>query len=485
MRMAEKAETGFKIGKQLFITAMIILLLLMIGAGVLTRVIPTGSYERYTVDGRITIHPDSFQFTDTDPFPVWRWFTAPVEVLWSEDGIMVIAIILFILIIGGSITLLNKSRILEYILSKIVLKYSKRKERLMAITVLVFMLFGAFLGIFEEIIPLVPFVIALAYFLGWDAITGLAMSLLAAGFGFSAAVANPFSVGIAQKLSGLPLFSGAWLRAVTFVIIYGILVLMISLYIKAIEKNPKASYDYENYINKKMDNHHLEALLKDSGELNKAYIYFISIIGLIVSVIISTAFVDGLSDYLLPIIGLLFLTGGLGASYLAGMSMKEILQTFYQGILGIAPGIVLILMATSVKYIIFQAGIMDTILFYASQYISNASPFTAIMLVYLLVLFLNFFIGSATAKAFLIMPIIVPLADILEIKRQMMVLAFTFGDGFSNVLYPTNAVLLIGLGLANLKYTTWFKWIFKIQIIIFLLTSALLYIALKIGYGPY
>ncbi len=483
--MEGKADTSFKISKQLFITAMVILLILMIGAGILTRVVPTGSYERFEVDGRITINPESFQFTDLEAYPIWRWFTAPIEVLWSADGVMVIAIILFILLIGGSITVLNESQILQYILSKIVSRFSTRKYYLMASTTLIFMLFGAFMGIFEEIIPLIPFVIALAYFLGWDAITGLGMSLLAAGFGFSAAIANPFSVGIAQKLAGLPLFSGAWYRGITFVIIYGILIFILIRYAKKIEREPKASLDYEHFIKHKVEANQLDQLMEDSPTYNKAYLFFVSIIVIMVMIIISTIFVEGLSDYLLPIIGLLFLIGGIGASALAGMSVKEIIKTFGIGILGIAPGIVLILMATSVKHIIFQAGIMDTILYYASNYISHASPFTAIMLVYLLVLFLNFFIGSATAKAFLIMPIIVPLADLIGMNRQMMVLAFAFGDGFSNVLYPTNAVLLIGLGLANINYTTWFKWIFKLQLIIFAITSILLWVALMIDYGPF
>ena len=480
--MEANMDSSFKIGKRIFFTAMIILLLLMIAAGIMTRIVPTGSYERYVLDGRLTIDPASFHYTDVELYPVWRWFTAPIEVLWSDDGLMVIAIILFILIIGGSISVLNESHLLHYVLAKMVKRYSSRKYGLMAIIVLVFMLFGAFMGIFEEIIPLIPFVIALSYSLGWDAVTGLAMSLLAAGFGFSAAIANPFSVGVAQRLSDLPLFSGAWYRGITFVVIYAILLLFIRRYALRMDDKNK---DLFNRLNEGKIEEKSFNLPEESPALNRAYRFFIILILLLVLLLVSTVFIKGISDYLLPLIGLLFLIAGIGSSLLAGMSLRHIFKTFGNGILGIAPGIVLILMATSVKYIIFQAGIMDTILFSASNWIADSSPFTAIMSVYLLVLFLNFFIGSATAKAFLVMPIIIPLADLIGLNRQLMVLAFAFGDGFSNVLYPTNAVLLIGLGLANINYTTWFKWVIKLQVIIFIITSILLWIAYMLDYGPY
>ena len=141
-------------------------------------------------------------------YPIWRWFTAPIEVLWGPDNLVVITIIVFILLVSGAFAVLDKSGILQNALAGIVKRFGKRKYLLLLVISFFFMLLGAFLGLFEEIVPLVPLMIALSYSLGWDALVGLGMSILATNMGFSAAITNPFTIGVAQKLAGLPLFSG-------------------------------------------------------------------------------------------------------------------------------------------------------------------------------------------------------------------------------------------------------------------------------------
>ena len=193
---------------------------------------------------------------------------------------------------------------------------------------------------------------------------------------------------------------------------------------------------------------------------------------------------SGLSDYTMPLVALLFLIGGLGAGLLAKRGWK-VFQTFARGAMGILPGTVLILMAMSVKYIITSGGIMDTVLHQASEVISQTSAAGASLLIYVVVLVLNFFIGSATAKAFLVMPLITPLADLVGVTRQVAVLAFAFGDGFSNVLYPTNPVLLIALGLTVVSYPKWFRWVIGLQLATLVLTALLLLAAVAINLGPF
>ena len=139
----------------------------------------------------------------------------------------------------------------------------------------------------------------------------------------------------------------------------------------------------------------------------------------------------------------------------------------------------------SVKVIITNGKIMDTILYYAFNSISGYSPYVAGLLIYLLVLLLEFFIGSASAKAFLVIPIIIPITDMIGITRQAAVQAFCFGDGFSNMLFPTNAALMIALGLTPVSYLKWFKWVIKLQFMVFLISLILLFIAIGFGYGPY
>ena len=216
--------SGIKIGKKVFISSTIILLVLMLTAGILTYVIPSGSYDRIIQDGREIIVADSFKFMERPDYPAWRWLIAPLEVIGSEDSLMILGIVLFIVIIGGSFSVMDRAGVMKAVINRTVDRFGHRRYLLMAVIVFFLMSLGAFMGIFEEVIPLVPIIVALAYRLGWDSLTGLGMSLLASAFGFSAAVSNPFTVGIAQRLAGLPAFSGFAFRIFVFLIIYVILV---------------------------------------------------------------------------------------------------------------------------------------------------------------------------------------------------------------------------------------------------------------------
>ena len=483
-----------KISKKTFLTAVIILGALMLLAGILTLVIPSGSYDRVLSEGREVIQPESFQFVEHPEYPVWRWLTAPFEVLAGPDAAMVIVIILFILAIGGAFSLLEKSGVMSAVMTKIVNRFGKRKYLLMSIIVLFFMLMGAVLGTFEENVALVPIVITLAYYLGWDSLTGLGMSVLASCFGFSAAISNPFSVAITQKIAGLPLYSAMGYRIIIFITFYAMLCVFLIRHAKKVERDPKLSPVYEEDLPLRESQKQNQfsgsggAVIEvgaDSKKLDRAILCFSFFLLLILVSILATSFVDGLSDLVMPIIGLVFLLGSIFSSIFAGTGLKKSLSALANGVAGMAPGIILIMMAMSVKFIISKGGIMDTILYYASSVISQMSPFLAIFLVYILVLFLELFIGSSSAKAFLIMPLIAPLSDLVGITRQSSVLAFCFGDGFSNVLYPTNPVLLICLGLTVVSYPKWLKWTIKLQLVVFAVSCVFLAIAVAIKLGPF
>jgi uncharacterized ion transporter superfamily protein YfcC len=152
----------------------------------------------------------------------------------------------------------------------------------------------------------------------------------------------------------------------------------------------------------------------------------------------------------------LFLAAGIGAGLISGAG-RTVWRALGEGVTGILPAVPLILMAVSVKHIVTQGGILDTILFQVNAPLASATPFGASVLIYGLALVIEFFISSGSAKAFLMMPILLPLADLVNVTRQITVLAYQFGDGFSNLVYPTNAVLLICLGLTRVSYLKWIK----------------------------
>jgi len=480
-------QSVLKISKKAFIQSALIILALIITAGLLSQAIPSGSFETTISDGRSVIVPGSFRYTEAPPYPVWRWFTAPVEVLWGPDAAVIITIIVVLLLIGGAFALLEKAGVLKAVIARVVLRMGDRKYLLMAVVILCFMLFGALLGIFEEFIILVPVMIALAYLLGWDAMTGLGMSLLAVAFGFSAALANPFTIGIAQRLAELPVFSGLGLRALVFITIYGILCFFLIRYAKKIEKEPSLSpvYEEDASLRSRFSLTREELTAQANPRLKSALTWFLASLATIIVISIAAAFNSAISGFALPLIGLIFLLGGVGAALLSGMKLKEAASVFGSTVAGISPAIILILMAVSVKHIMTNAQVMDTILDYAVRTIGHASPYGASLMVYGLVLFLNFFIGSASAKAFLVIPIIAPLVDLVGLTRQTAVLAFAFGDGFSNVLFPTNAALLIGLGLAGVSYLKWFKWVILLQLLVLVVTTLFVLLAVAINYGPF
>ncbi len=485
--MEQKA--GAQIGKRAFIQSLVILFVLMMIAGILTLVIPAGSYTRIEVDGRETIAPTSYQLFDRPDYPIWRWFVAPLEVLGSSSGLTVIVIIVVLFFAGGAFAVMDKTGTLRAFIGNIVRRFSGRKYTLLWMVSLAFMFLGATLGTFEEVVLLVPVMIALSYSLGWDALVGLGMSILATNMGFSAAISNPYTLGVAQQLAGLPLFSGAWFRTIIFAVIYLIFASFLSAYARKIDKDPKASLVHGE------DNAEREKYKRSEGidstlinadpKQNRALSFFGYFLIFIFAVMLMGPFVPAISDYSLPIVGILFLIGGLGAGFISGASGKKVWQGLVEGWGGLAPSVPLILMAASIRFIIDSGGVTDTILHAAADPFQKLGAFPAAIVVYALALGIEFFIASGSAKAFLMMPIVLPLADLIGVTRQTAVLAYIFGDGFSNLAYPTNPVLLISLGLTVVSYPKWLKWTAKLWLWVILATIVFLGIAVAINFGPF
>jgi uncharacterized ion transporter superfamily protein YfcC len=483
--MEQKA--GAQISTKAFVQSLVILFAFMMVAGVLTQTIPAGHYARIEQAGREIIDPQSFQSVARPYYPPWRWFTAPVEVLWGPDGVTIIVIIVFLLMVGSSFAVLDKSGILKAAVSRLVRAFEGRKYVLLLVVSFFFMALGAFFGVFEEIVPLVPVALALAYYLGWDSLVGLGMSILATNLGFSAAISNPFTIGVAQKLAGLPLFSGAWFRVPIFAAIYAVLAVFLVGYARKIERDPRASAVFEQDRAERAKYHalRLESLSDANPRLRAATGWFLACLALILLLLVGSPWLPAISEYALPIMGVLFLTGGVGAGLLSGMGGRMTWQALVEGLAGIAPSIPLILMAASIKYIVAQGGIMDTILHSASFAFAQASPFWAALVIYILALLIEFFVASGSAKAFLLMPILLPLADLVGVSRQIAVTAYCFGDGFSNLAYPTNPVLLICLGLTVVSYPTWLRWTLKLWFWLLLVSAAFLALGIAIGLGPF
>lgn len=467
--MAQTEKKGLNISVKSFITAIIVIFVLMIAAYILTLVIPSGEYTRIKdANDNLIINEDSKYQPTQGGIPFWKWILSPILVLGGSGSGTLIAVIAFLLVIGGVFNSLDKCGLMTYILNKTANRFSSVRYKLMAIVVLFFMALGSMIGSFEECVPLVPIVCALAVSLGWDPLTGVGMSLLAAGCGFAAGVCNPFTVGVAQQLADLPMFSGIWLRFVAFLLIYALLMIFLIVHARKVAKP--------------LDNVQSAVVFERNSKKDKGMAWFVGILGAGIVIILCSALIPALQDLTMIIVAVMFLAAGIVSTLVSGMSGKELGKTFWAGITSIFPAVIMILMASSIKYTLQEAKVLDTILHAAVNMAQKLPNWTVILFIYLIVLGMNFFIPSGSAKAFMMIPLIVPMAQIFGISAQLCVVAFAFGDGFSNVFYPTNPALLISLGLADVSYSQWFKHSIKFQILNLLLTSGLLLFGLAVGY---
>ena len=460
---------GINIGARSFLIAIGIIFILMVATYVLTLVIPGGEYARIVDESGHTVIDTETGFHYVDGgIPFWKWLLSPFLVLGAEGSGTIIAVLIFLLVIGGVFNSLTACGMMNYMLGKIVDRFGSVKYKLMAVLVFFFMALGSLVGSFEEVIPMAPIVVALAVALGWDSVTGIGMSLLATGCGFAAGIANPFTIGVAQSLAGLPMFSGMWLRALSFVLIYALLLWFIRRHALRIEKpagEVTAGIEYTQ-----------------DARMDKGLKVFAVILGIGIAIVLSSGFIKALQDYTMIIVALMFLSAGIASVLISGTSLKELGRTFLNGIIAIAPSILMILMASSIKYTMVEGKILDTILFRAAGMAGSMSKAGVVLFIYAICLVMNFFISSGSAKAFLLIPIIAPLAQLFGINMQLAIVAFAFGDGFSNVIYPTNAGLLITLGLSDVSYGDWFKYSWKFQALNLVLTSAILMFGLAVGY---
>jgi uncharacterized ion transporter superfamily protein YfcC len=453
-----------QINTRAFIGALLMLAALMIVAYLLTFLVPAGVYAR-TADGAII----AGTYTPSEGgISFWRWIISPIAVLFTAGGGTIAAIIVFLLVIGGVFHALDEAGVLRFMLESLQYRFRTRRHMLLWVMTLFFMALGALVGSFEECVPLVPIAVALSCAMGWDALTGLGMSLLAVGCGFATGVCNPFTVGVAQELAGLPVFSGIGMRLLSFAVIYPLLMIFLVRYTRKIEKDPPQN----NIVEAKSDPARMRGLK-----------WFCLFIGMGILCVLLSPFAAFLRDAVMPLFALFFLLAGTSACLAGGMAVRTYCRTFLRGMLAILPAVALILMASSVRDTLEQGHILDTLLHTIVTAASDAPQQIVIILIYALVLVMNFFISSGSAKAFLLMPLLSPLADLTGISRQLCVLAFAYGDGFSNVFYATNPVLLISLSLVGVSYGKWARWSAKIQLCILLVTCALLLLAHAIGYG--
>lgn len=445
--------------------------------GALSYFVPQGAFERDTAGNII---PDTYTKGEIDGISFWRVLTAPFRVFASSDAITIIMISIFLLVMSGIFNIMEKTGGIKTFILSIMNRLRDKGGPVVCITVLIFMLFGSLFGMFEELVTLLPLIVVFMLSMKMDTMVGLGSCLLAACFGFSTAITNPFSVGTASQYAGIHTSSGAWLRIIFFVIVYFVLCAFLMLYLKKIERNPECSPTYLS------DQKRRESLIDEIGtapenqqKIFRVYSTFFAIQGVL---LIAIACIREISDFAIPILAASFLISGLVSGFVVSKSFKRVITCFLKGAAAMLPAVLMIAIASSVKLVMDESGIIDTVMYLVLSLLIGKSKFITILLIYALILFLQLFIGSASAKIFLVMPIVLPITNTLGISPSLVILTYCMADGFTDVILPTNPVLLIGLSMANVSYFKWLKWTWKLQLLLFLISILVLLFGVLIGY---
>ena len=472
-----KEKAFSTIGFKSFITVVIILVAALIICGAMSAIIPQGRFER---DENDVIIIDSYTKGEIKGIAPWRVITAPVRVFASDNALTIIMISAFLIIMSGVFNLLEKTGGIKIFIGRIMRKLRDKDGPVVCVTVLIFMLFGSFFGMFEELVTLLPIVIMFMLSINMDTMTGLGACMMAACFGFSAAITNPFSVGLAASVAGVNPSTGVWLRIVFFAIIYITLCTFLMLHLKKIEKNPELSPTYEVDKQKKEQlagNIHIPP--ENADKIFRVYSVFFAIQAV---VLILIAAVRAIAEYAIPILAVSFLVSGIICGLLVAEDKKKVIVHIGNGALSMLPAVLLIALASSVNLVMTESGIIDTIMHEVIALLDGKNKFLAVILIYLLILILQLFIGSASAKIFLVMPIVMPIATAIGLSPALVILVYCMADGFTDVILPTNPVLLVGLSMANVSYAKWVKWTWKLQMLLLALTVGVLFFAVAINY---
>lgn len=500
---------------------------------VLSWIIPAGEYSRQVVElngtSRTIIVSDSYQAVEAAP-QTWQVFSAFLRGFEQQAGI-----IAFLLIIGGAFQIMNSSRAIDAgIFSFLHFTRGLERHRVMkrlgvnnlviVMSIVLFSLFGAVFGMSEETLAFVIIIVPLAISMGYDSITGLCMVYVAAHVGFAAAVLNPFTIGIAQGLSDLPLFSGFEYRLFCWVLLTAVLIGCVLAYAARVKRNPSRSPVYqadEYWRNRRAGNNAeivysvsrasyvvyvlvLPALLVFSvcypvttfslGNtsvslyavpfcsvlfavlgwlgLRKSFHFFILSL-LAFTVIFLVIGVMGYGWYL-PEISAVFLAMGLLSGYAAGKNADGIIRLFLEGAKDLLSAAIVVGLAGGIIRILQDGRIIDPVLHALASLMNEAGKVASVGAMYVIQTLINIIIPSGSAKAALTMPIMAPFSDVIGISRQATVMAFQFGDGFTNMITPTSAVLIGALGIARIPYEIWVKWFAKILLLFILLGFLLL-----------
>lgn len=453
------------------INTTVILAVIIVLTALCTWFIPAGSYDKQIVDGRQILVEGSFHYIDKSPQSLFDVLKAPIESFARSTTAEIMA---FLLIIGGAFMIIEKTGAITAAIkraSTVFMRHPSLRALYIPVTMTLFSLGGATFGMSEEVLIFIPIFIPLSISLRYDSLVGISVPFLGASAGFAGAFMNPFTLGIAQGIAQLPLYSGIGLRTIIWACATIIAIVFVMLYAKKIEKDPKASltydFDREKIKELNLDKQSMEPFTKRHFWV--LFAFAATMVWLVVGVL--------KYEWYIVEIGALFLGLAAVAAFLGGLKVSEATSAFYEGVKSMAEIVFLLALATAIIIIAENGHILDTILHFMAGIISHLNSTIASWAAFIMQAAINFFIPSGSSKAVLTMPILAPLSDLIGISRQTMILAYQFGDGWTNVCIPTSAVVIGVIGMAKLSFQKWFRFVIPLVGVWFAMSFIFLAIA--------
>jgi len=484
---------------------------IVVVAALATWFIPPGAFEKeiMLIEGageREVVVPGSFQYLDRPDTGIANRvlgtfaaiLLAPIQGLTDPDAVPIIA---FVLLVGGAFAVLQATGAVDAGLRRLVAAAERSPAFRVGIIPLFMVLFslgGATFGMAEETIPFVLIFVPLALALGYDSITGVAIPFVGSQAGFAAAFLNPFTVGVAQGIAGVPLFSGIPFRLGLWTVVTGLAVAAVMWHAHRVRRDPQKSPTFE--LDRDLRAAGLagapapgvappapaEPTLAEplplgaapalTGRQQGVLALFFAGIGLLVWGVLA-------QGWYIAEIAALFVGLGIAMGAVGGLGANGTARAFQDGARDLVVTALVIGLARGILIVLRDAQAVDPILFWLSSAIGDAGPVTASYVMFGAQTVLNFFVPSGSGQAALTMPLMAPLADLVGVTRQVAVLAFQMGDGFTNLIIPTSAVLMGALTLAKVPWATWARWVLPFQLALFGVGLVALALAVAMGYG--
>ncbi|MEW8972917.1 MAG: TRAP transporter large permease subunit [Tissierellaceae bacterium] len=442
--------------------------------GIASYFVTPGAFEREVVNDRTVVVPGSYHSVEKTPI-------APFDILRAiPHGLIGSASVVFlILIVGGTIEVFNQSGSISMGVSKLISKMGGKGDTLVLIIFMImFAVMGGFLGWVEAAIPFVPIAIPIILALGYDAMTAVAVCILGLMVGFSIGPTNVYTVAIAHAIAELPMFSGIGLRMIAYIVFVGVSIIYTVRYANSAKKDPSKSlvadidvsdltYDFSENEGKEMTG------------AQKISLFVLAVTFLIVVYGMLKLGWD-INDMTAA-----FLLCGIIAGFICKMKPGEIANTFILGAKGSMNGAMIVGIARGVQWILEKGGIIDPIINNLAELLSGFPAVLSAIGIMLVVTLLNGLVPSGSGKAMALMPLLMPLGDLIGLTRQTTTLAYQFGDGISNMFWFTYGTLLIFLAYGKVPLQRWYKFLWPLMVILFAIAIVFLLVATKIGYGPF